>query len=161
MSDMPPPSAGGTPPLPPPPGPPPVAPASPAPAYGFAPTGVVPREVGGPYYSTGLVILLSIVTFGIWTFLWTYRTAEDLKKFNGDGLGGVLALVIHFVFSPVLMFTFPNEIKNMYERDGRQPPISAVWGLWVLLPLIGNIVWYIKVQRTLNDFWTSKGAQRT
>ena len=138
-----------------------MTPAPVAATYGFGPTGIVPGEVGGAFYSTGLVILLTIVTFGIWTFLWTYRTSEDLKKYNGDGLGGVLAVVIHLVFSPVLMFTIPNEIKNMYERDGRQPPISAVWGLWVLLPLIGLIVWYVKVQRTLNDFWLSKGAQRT
>jgi hypothetical protein len=154
MSDLPPPPAGGN-------NPPPPPPASRPTSTPFGPVGVVPREVGGAYYSTGLVILLSIVTFGIWTFLWTYRTNEDLKKYNGDGLGGVLALVIHFVFSPVLMFTIHNEIKNMYERDERQTPITAVWGLWVLLPLIGNIIWYIKVQRTLNEFWLSKGATRT
>jgi hypothetical protein len=58
------------------------------------------------------------------------------------------------------MFTMPNEIKNMYERDGRPSPVTAIWGLWFLLPLIGNIVWYVKVQNSLNEFWTSKGAQR-
>jgi hypothetical protein len=99
------------------------------------------------------------VTLGIWAFLWTYRTSEDLKRYNADGLGGVLAIVILLLVSPVLMFTIPNEIKNMYERDGRQSPVSAIWGLWFLLPLIGNIVWYVKVQRALNDFWSSKGAR--
>ena len=100
-----------------------------------------------------------IVTLGIWGFFWTYRTNEDLKRYNGDGLGGVLGLVLYFFVSVVLMFTIPNEIKNMYERDGRQSPVSAVWGLWFLLPLIGNIIWYLKVQHALNDFWLSKGAQ--
>ena len=57
------------------------------------------------------------------------------------------------------MFTIPNEIEKMYQRDGRQSPISAVWGLWFLLPLIGNIIWYVKVQRALNEFWLSKGSQ--
>ena len=55
--------------------------------------------------------------------------------------------------------SIPNEIKNSYERDGRQSPVSAIWGLWFLLPLIGNIIWYLKVQRVLNEFWLSKGAQ--
>ena len=119
----------------------------------------MPPTVSGPFYSVGLVILLSIVTIGIWTFLWTYRTSEDLKKYNGDGLGGVLGVVLQFVFSPILMFTIPNEIKNMYERDGRPSPVSAIWGLWVLLPLIGNIIWYVKVQHALNEFWVSKGAR--
>ena len=120
---------------------------------------MVPETVGGVYYSPGLVILLTIVTLGIWGAFWTYRNSEDLKKYNGDGLGGVLGVVIYIVFSVVLMFTIPNEIKNMYERDGRQSPVTALWGLWFLLPLIGNIIWYLKVQRALNEFWISKGAR--
>ena len=80
---------------------------------------------------------------------WTYRTSEDLKRYNGDGLGGVLGIVVYLLLSVVLMFTIPNEIKNMYERDGRQSPVTAVWGLWFLLPIIGHIIWYLKVQRVL------------
>ena len=69
--------------------------------------------------------------------------------------------IVHLprLLSIVLMFTIPNEIKNMYQRDGRESPISAVWGLWFLLPLIGNIIWYVKVQRSLNEFWLSKGSR--
>jgi hypothetical protein len=141
------------PPQPPPPPPPP-------PPGGYQPpVGVVPETVGGVYYSPGLVILLTIVTLGIWGALWTYRTSEDLKKYNGDGLGGVLGVVIYILISPVLMFTIPGEIKNMYERDGRQSPVTVLWGLWFLLPLIGNIIWYLKVQPALNEFWLSKGAR--
>jgi hypothetical protein len=57
------------------------------------------------------------------------------------------------------MFTIPNEIKNAYERDGRSSPVSAIWGLWFLLPIIGHFVWYLKVQSALNDFWRSKGSR--
>jgi hypothetical protein len=122
--------------------------------------GVVPDRVGGPFYSTGLVILLTIVTLGIWPFLWTYRTSEDLKAYNGDGLGGWLGVVLYLFVSPVVMFTIPNEIKNAYERDGRESPVTALWGLWFLLPIIGHIIWYVRVQTALNDFWVAKGARR-
>ena len=128
--------------------------------------GRVPERLGGPYYSAGLVVLLSIVTLGVWTYLWVYRTSEDLKRYNGDGLGGVVALVLHLLAIPssgitsiVLMFTIPNEIKNMYQRRGRQSPVSAVWGLWFLLPIVGLFIWYFKVQSALNQFWLSEGAQ--
>ena len=124
----------------------------------MAPQGIVPSEVTGPYYSKGLVILLMIVTCGIWGIFWTYRTNEDLKKYNGDGIGGVLGIVIYLLLSVVLMFTIPNEIEKMYQRDGRESPVSTVWGLWFLLPIIGNIIWYVKVQSALNEFWVSKGA---
>jgi hypothetical protein len=154
----PPPETSGPPPPetpePPPPPTPPVAPAQP-----WQQVGVVPERLSDVYYRTGLTIFLTIITFGIWGFLWTYRTSEDLKRYNGDGLGGVLGIVIYLLISIVLMFTIPNEIRNMYERDGRPSPITAVWGLWFLLPLIGNIVWYVKVQRVLNEFWLSKGSR--
>ena len=152
MTDLPPPPAGD----PPPPPPPAAAPADRV--SGFGPTGVVPPRVGGPFYSVGLVILLMIVTLGIWGFFWTWRTNEDLKKYNGDGLGGWISVIIHFFVNIVLWFTIPNEVKNLYQREGRESPVSAIWGLWFLLPIVGAFVWYIKVQNALNDFWASKGA---
>jgi hypothetical protein len=135
-----------------------VPPPPPAVIPGGGTAGYVPASIGSVWYNAGLNILLTIVTCFVWAFLWTYHTSEDLKKRNGDGLGGVIALVILFVFSPIIYFTIPNEIKNMYERDGREPPVTAIWGLWVLLPIIGNFIWYLKVQRVLNEFWLSKGA---
>jgi hypothetical protein len=142
----------------PPPPPPPPPPPAPGPG-GYSPMGrQVPSDLSGVFYNKGLTILLMIVTIGIWGFFWTYRTNEDLKKYNGDGLGGTLGVVIYLLLNVVLMFTIPNEIKNMYERDGRESPVSAIWGLWFLLPIIGNIIWYLKVQNALNEFWASKGA---
>jgi Domain of unknown function (DUF4234) len=157
MSDLPPPSANPPPPLVPPSAAQGQGPGSVG--YRVVAVGQPPARLEGVYYSAGLVILLSIVTFGIWTFLWTFRTSEDLKRYNGDGLGGVIGLVVLFVFSPILMFTIPNEIEKLYQRDGQRSPISTVWGLWVLLPLLGPFIWYLKVQRSLNDFWLSKGTQ--
>jgi hypothetical protein len=158
--DIPPPPSDAPAPPPPPPDTAPPPPPSAAPGYAVATsTGRVPERLGGPYYSVGIVILLMIVTLGIWGFFWTYRNSEDLKKYNGDGLGGVLGLVVYLLLSVVLMFTIPNEIKNMYERDGRQSPVQAIWGLWFLLPIIGHFIWYFRVQSALNDFWASKGAR--
>jgi hypothetical protein len=122
------------------------------------PGGEVPESVDGAFYSVGLVIVLTIVTCGIWGILWAYRSNEDLKKYNRDGLGGVLAVVICLLLAVVLMFTMPSEIKKMYEHDGRESPVEPLLGLWFLLPIVGNIIWYVKVQGALNEFWVSKGA---
>jgi hypothetical protein len=167
----PPPPGDQVPPTTPPPGTPQDAPGAPPPpgapgGYqqpGYPPppaqpVGVVPQTINGPFNNVGLTILLMIVTCGVWGIFWTYRTNEDLKKYNGDGLGGVLGVVIYLLISLVLMFTIPDEISKMYQRDGRESPVSAIWGLWFLLPIIGNIIWYVKVQNALNDFWVGKGA---
>ena len=61
---------------------------------------------GGPLgkpRSPGLVILLTIVTFGIWTIVWSYQNGEELKQRTGQGLGGVAYLFITLLISPVLV----------------------------------------------------------
>jgi ammonium transporter, Amt family len=46
------------------------------------------------YYKPGLNILLYIVTCGIWGAVWSYKTHDDLQKYNGEGLGAIFGLVI-------------------------------------------------------------------
>lgn len=125
---------------------------------------VPPQTVGpvsgqvGNTRSRGLSILWAILTIGIYTYIWVFRTQDELKNYTGNGMGGWVAFIVYFIFSPITYFVIPSELKNMYVRDGREEPISAWWGLWFLLPLIGALIWFLKVQRLLNEFWMSKGA---
>ena len=133
--------------------------AVPPPTWSGPPSRQTPDEITGVFYRKGITILLMIVTLGIWGFFWSYHTGEDLKRYNGDGLGGLVNVLVYLVLSIVLMFTIPYEISNMYTRDGQRSPVSTLWGLWFLLPIIGHLVWYLKVQDALNDFWRAKGSR--
>ncbi len=113
----------------------------------------------GETRSIGLSILLAIVTLGIYAIYWTYKAQEEIKRYSGNGVGGVLGLVIYIVISPVTFFVVPSEVRYMYEDlDGQTSPVRGTTGLWILLPLAGPIVWFVKVQRALNRYWESKGA---
>jgi hypothetical protein len=112
-------------------------------------------EVRGPAF----VIVLSIITLGIYFIYWHYKTGEEIKRYSGEGLGGVLWLVIGLVAGFVMWFVAPSEVgNNLYKKDGQTPPVSGTTGFWMLLPLVGFIVWVVKVQGALNRFWESKGA---
>jgi hypothetical protein len=102
------------------------------------------------------VILISIITLGIYHLYWTYKTYEEMKQHTGDGLGGVIGLVIGLVIGIVNGFVIPSELANMYARDGQQRPMSGWMGLWWFLPLIGFIIWTVKVQGALNRYWEGK-----
>jgi Domain of unknown function (DUF4234) len=115
----------------------------------------------GKARSVGLVILLSIVTLGIWTWVWSYQNGDELKRHSGKGVGGIGYLLITIIFSPITMFLMASEVEQLYRAENREPPITTIWGLWFLLPIIGNIIWYVRVQNALNDFWVSKGATKT
>ena len=106
----------------------------------------------------GFGILLFIITLGIYSLYWVYKTQEEVKEHSGIGVGGVLGLVIWILVSPISWFLIPSEIGKMYKADGRDAPFTGWTGLWVLLPIIGGIVWFVKIQGALNRYWESKSA---
>lgn len=106
----------------------------------------------------GFGILLFIVTLGIYSLYWVFKTQDEVKEHSGQGVGGVLGLVIYIVVSIVSWFLIPSEIGKMYKLDGREAPFSGWTGLWLLLPIIGAFVWFIKVQGALNRYWESKAS---
>jgi hypothetical protein len=116
-------------------------------------SGPVGRERG-----IGFCILLAIVTLGIYTLYWVFKTQEEVKNHSGQGVGGVLGLVIYIVVSPITWFLVPSEVGKMYRQDGREAPFTGWTGLWLLLPIVGAFVWFIKVQGALNRYWQSKQA---
>jgi len=109
----------------------------------------------------GFGILMYIVTLNFYSWYWVYQTEEEMGKHTGEGLGGVLGLVIWILIQPVMAFVIPSEIGKMYRKDGREPPMSGWTGLWLFpgaILIIPAIVWFVKVQGALNDYWESKGA---
>jgi uncharacterized protein DUF4234 len=121
-----------------------------------------PQGQHGPIGNTrsiGLSILWAILTLGIYTFVWVYKTHDEIRRYSNNGVGGVVGLVIYIVISPVTMFVIPSEVRYMYEDlDGQKSPVSGIYGLWFLLPLLGPLIWFIQVQGALNKYWESKGA---
>ena len=112
----------------------------------------------------GFGILLMIVTFGIYGIYWAYKTHEELQVHTGQGLGGVLGLVIYILIWPVTAFVVPSEVGKMHERDGRPAPVNGWTGLWLFpgfILIIPAIVWFVKVQGSLNRYWESKAAAAT
>jgi hypothetical protein len=107
----------------------------------------------------GFGILMFIVTFGIYGWYWAYKTQEEMRQHTGEGLGGVLGLVIWIVIGAVSAFVIPSEVGKMYAKDGREPPMSGWTGLWLFpggILVIPAIVWFVKIQGALNHYWTQK-----
>ena len=121
------------------------------------PTGANQGPLGEPR-GIFFVIAITIITLGIYHLYWVYKVFEEMKQHTGEGLGGVLGLVIALVIGVVNYFVIPSELGKMYSGDGREAPMSGWTGLWIILPIIGWFVWIVKVQGALNRYWESKGA---
>jgi amino acid transporter len=112
----------------------------------------------GQQRGIGFGILMFIITLGIYSLYWVFKTQDEVKEHSEQGVGGVLGLVIYIVVSIVTWFLVPSEIGKMFKQDGREAPFSGWTGLWFLLPIIGAFVWFIKVQGALNEYWETKAS---
>jgi len=133
-------------------------------AYATPTGGAVAGYTGevGKIRSTGICILLVIVTLGIYSLVWFYKTHEEMKRNSGQGLGGLIALLLAFFVGIVMPYITSNEVGNLYARRGQHQPVSALTGLWYfpgMLILVGPLVWFIKTNGALNAHWRSLGAR--
>lgn len=115
--------------------------------------------LGNPAFkvrSPAAVIIFSIITFGIYYLYWVYQVGREMKEYNGSGIGPVANLLIAIIFGIILWFTIPNDVRATYARDGKDAGVSALTGLWNLIPLLGTIIWTVKVQRRLNALWEDR-----
>ena len=128
--------------------------AAPPPPPGYAPVAWGPP---GRQRSIGTSILLAIVTLGIYTYVWTWQTHEEIKRHSGQGVGGALGFVIYFMFSPVTWFLLPSEIEKMLKQAGRRGE-SASNGFFCFFPHFGAFLCFPKVQGQLNEYWQSLGV---
>src|SRR6476619_3340801 len=99
------------------------------------------------------VLLLIIVTLGIYGLYWIYISFAEVKAHRGQGTSGIVAMLLARI--PVSIFLLPSHIGDMYAESGKEKPITGMTGLWALVPLVGSIVWLFKVQGRLNDFWST------
>jgi hypothetical protein len=104
-----------------------------------------------------VVVVLTFVTLGIYHLYWIYQVYRELKETQREGIGPVLGLVLAILLGIVNWFVLPSEIGNMYERQGRDKPVRGVTGFWNLIPLVGWIIWLVKVQNALNRQWEEIG----
>ena len=139
----------------------PVPPMPAVPGYGQY---AQPQGPIGQIRPTGMIMLLFFVTLGIWGFVYYFQTQEEMKRHTGEGLGGVLALIIAIIFGIVSPFFLSHEVGRLYERRGQTPPVTALTALWFfpgMFILVGPFIWFVRTNRALNDYWRSQGVTRT
>ena len=145
----------GTPPAAPPP--PPAPPAAAPPPAAEQPAGLGGYEVKFPL---GRVILLSIISLGLYCFYWFYQVRrqfnQQLSKEDNSALHTVGLIVP--ILNWFIIYWLWRDINNASRAAGAQgfdPMVYlliAVIGGWFTLGIASLVIYIIVLQR-LNEFW--------
>lgn len=134
-------------------------------ALGYPQTASAPmiQVAPGKLRNPAVVILLAIVTLGIYGLYWWWVSLDDVKMWRGgQGWGGTMLLLGLIPFVGLVLialpFLLPSYIADLYRRNGMAPSVSGPTGLLILIPIVGGIIWLVLVQNALNDFWRSRGV---
>ena len=105
-----------------------------------------------------VVILLSIITLGIYAIYWHYAMFKETNEFDNEGVNGIVGLLLSIVCAIVVVFLLPWQVGESRKRVGLPEGVNAIYGLWILLPFVGWIVWVVLIQNATNQLWESQGA---
>jgi hypothetical protein len=104
-----------------------------------------------------VVLVLAVVTLGIYSIFWIYTTFEDAKRVRGEGVGGVVGLLLCLI--PIVpLFLLPSEVGQAQQKAGIQQSVAGVSGFWCLIPFVGGLIWLIKVQNGMNMIWAARSS---
>ncbi len=89
--------------------------------------------------SPGLILLLNILTCGIYQFFWMYTTTEDIKYLTkNDSLpSGLLVVVLSIITCGLYGFYWyyliGNSIESIYTRNNVISPVKSNKYVWFLI----------------------------
>jgi hypothetical protein len=126
------------------------------------------RPLGKPR-GVAFVLIMAIVTIGIYFLYWAYVSFAEIKRWRGTGVSGIVGLLLSLIV--VGVFLLPSYVGRLYKEaliaKGEEPilaaqkvPITGWSGFLNLIPYIGGLIWIGKVQANLNNFWEGQAHTR-
>ena len=109
------------------------------------------------------VILLSLVTCGIYLWYWLYVTTQDINNALGEErINTVMMLVLSILCAPVLfywLYQIDKALVDISAKDGVAYSESFI--IWLILSLVagvGSIIAEFQIQTAMNNIWAARSA---
>ena len=104
-----------------------------------------------------MVLILGILTCGIYSIYWVYKTSSEIKDALGredinPALDAVLSLLTCYIWLIYLAYRYPQLLLQLQERAGQ--PRNDISLVSLLLAIVGLIpISFFMIQSELNNVW--------
>jgi hypothetical protein len=126
------------------------------------PGGEIDKEDSSAYCSLGLHIVLCLFTFGIWTYIWTYRTTRFCNKAKNTVWQNPTTKLLLCMFVPfyqIYWFYKQGQRLDLIARD-KQDYHSDMATLCLILGIFIPIIAVIIMQDRINSFCVKTAYQK-
>ena len=112
----------------------------------------------GQVRSPASVIVLTIITCGIYGLIWIYRVSQELKLFlNDDSVNPGLEVFLNIICFPYGIYWFYKTGKLVYTAEKKAnleaKDDSLLYLLLVIFVGVGGIISMAILQSSLNKIW--------
>lgn len=108
------------------------------------------------------VLILSLVTCGIYTYYWAYVTADELQRASGRQQFSPVLILVLTIFFPmiglVLLAIEANGCLSAIRAMRQMPPVDNTM-LWVIIALLVSIADVPLIQNEINNVAYIEPAQ--
>ena len=108
-----------------------------------------------------VVILLGIVTFGIYYLFWYYTIMDDINKASGEeripALGWLIGSILCAPLLWVVLYKVDKNLSRLAQENGTYYKENFV--LWLLLTIfcgIGGIIAMFQICGGFNEIWEKR-----
>lgn len=112
-------------------------------------------------------LFLPLVTLGVYGFVWIYKLFKEAGAYTnsrngvhvtspGLAVGLLFVPVFNIIWAVMLVFKIPGLVTKMRRAD--EVPENLIGangslGFLCFIPILGNILWVILTQSSINSFW--------
>jgi hypothetical protein len=113
------------------------------------------------------ILIVSIITCGIYWFYWYYKTNDEIKQYGKLGHSPLVRLLV-LVFGIVLLglpsiyiyYVWLKDVDEQAKKAGLGGLSPILHTILIIIPF-GSLFTTYKVQATLNDIWDSAGPAKS
>ena len=108
-----------------------------------------------------VVLLLSIITCGIYAYYWYYQIMEDINRASGEqrinSVGLLIGSILCFPIVWVVLYKVDRELARLSGEEGTYYKENFI--MWLLLTIlcgIGSIVAMFQICGAYNQIWNKR-----